>query len=150
MAGSVGLILDAGMLQGTIIILNFRTDRFKQTLQTLIRLLLEEQSDQGLHCLLFHLHLFDEIPKGLASFLKILVDYSKVFGVRKFRNFMVMGYCFPLGLWFPSPHRTSNTKSFLYHECTPQPLYNIIVGVQVNFRLSYSIRVITRVKCIVI
>ena len=22
----------------------------------------EEQSDQGLHCLLFHLHLFDEIP----------------------------------------------------------------------------------------
>ena len=23
---------------------------------------LEEQSDQGLHCLLFHLHLFDEIP----------------------------------------------------------------------------------------
>ena len=27
-----------------------------------IRLLLEEQSDQGLHCLLFHLHLFDEIP----------------------------------------------------------------------------------------
>ena len=24
--------------------------------------LLEEQSDQGLHCLLFPLHLFDEIP----------------------------------------------------------------------------------------
>ena len=23
---------------------------------------LEEQSDQGLHCLLFHLHLFDKIP----------------------------------------------------------------------------------------
>ena len=22
----------------------------------------EEQSDQGLHCLLFHLHLFDKIP----------------------------------------------------------------------------------------
>ena len=36
----------------------------------LIRLLLEEQSDQGLHCLLFHLHRFDEIPKGLASFLE--------------------------------------------------------------------------------
>ena len=27
-----------------------------------IRLLLEEQSDQGLHCLLFHLHLFGEMP----------------------------------------------------------------------------------------
>ena len=33
---------------------------------------------------------------------------------------------------------------------TPQPLYNTIVGVQVNFRVSYPIRVITRVKCIVI
>ena len=26
------------------------------------RMLLEEQSDQGLHCLLFNLHLFDDIP----------------------------------------------------------------------------------------
>ena len=31
---------------------------------------------------------------------------------------------------------------------TPQPLYNTIVGVQVNFRVSYPICVITRVKCI--
>ena len=38
----------------------------RQTVQTQIRLLLEEQSDQGLHCLLFHLHLFEEIPLGLA------------------------------------------------------------------------------------
>ena len=30
-----------------------------QTVQTQIRLLLEEQSDQGLQCLLFHLHHFD-------------------------------------------------------------------------------------------
>ena len=28
----------------------------------LIRLLLEEQSDQGLHCLSFHLHLLDALP----------------------------------------------------------------------------------------
>ena len=35
---------------------NFWTDRFGQTLQIQIRLLLEEQSDLGLHCLLFHLH----------------------------------------------------------------------------------------------
>ena len=28
---------------------------------------IEEQSDQGLHCLLFNLHLFYEIPQGLAS-----------------------------------------------------------------------------------
>ena len=32
---------------------------------------------------------------------------------------------------------------------TPQPLYNTIVGVQANFRVSFPIRVITRVKCIV-
>ena len=51
----------------TVMILNFRTDRSGQTVQTQIRLLLEEQSDQGLHCLQFHLHLFVEIPSGLAS-----------------------------------------------------------------------------------
>ena len=46
----------------TVMILSIRTDRPGQTVQTLISRLLEEQSDQGLHCLLFHLHLFDEIP----------------------------------------------------------------------------------------
>ena len=54
----------------TVMTLRFRTYRSWQTVQTQIRLLLEEQSDQGLHCLLFHLHLFDEIPKCLASFLE--------------------------------------------------------------------------------
>ena len=48
--------------------LSFRTDRSGQTVKTQIRLLLEEQSDQGLHCLLFHLHLFNKVFKGLASF----------------------------------------------------------------------------------
>ena len=48
-------------------ILNFRMDRSEQTVQTLIRLLLEEQSDQGLHSLLFHLLVFDKILLGLAS-----------------------------------------------------------------------------------
>ena len=47
--------------------LSFQTDWSGQTVQTQIRLLLEEQSDQGLHCLLFLLHLFDKILKGLAS-----------------------------------------------------------------------------------
>ena len=61
---SVELML---FLQFTVMILNFRTDRSGQIVQTQIRLLLEEQSDQGLHCLLFHLHVFDKIPSGLAS-----------------------------------------------------------------------------------
>ena len=47
-------------------ILSFRTDRSRQTVQTQIRRLLEEPSDQGLHCLLFKLHLFDEIPLSLS------------------------------------------------------------------------------------
>ena len=38
----------------TVMTLGFRTDRSGQTVQTQIRLLLEEQSDQGLHCLLYH------------------------------------------------------------------------------------------------
>ena len=50
----------------TVMILNFRTDRSGQTVQTQIRLILEEQSDQGLHCLLFHLHFFDKILKGFG------------------------------------------------------------------------------------
>ena len=50
----------------TVMVLSFRTDRSGQTVQTQIRLLLEEQSDQGLHCLLFHLHVFDKIPSGWA------------------------------------------------------------------------------------
>ena len=41
-------------LQDTVMILSFRTDRSGQTVQTQNRLLLEEQSDQGLNCLLFH------------------------------------------------------------------------------------------------
>ena len=39
---------------------------------------------------------------------------------------------------------------FRYTDSTPQPLYNTIVGVQAHFRVSYPIRVITRVECIVI
>ena len=62
--------LNSEICISTVMTLSFRTDRSGQTVQTQIRLLLEEQSDQGLHCLLFHLHLFDEIPKGLASFLE--------------------------------------------------------------------------------
>ena len=72
--------------------LTFRTDRPGQTLQTQIRLLLEEQSDRGLHCLLFHLHHLMKYPKVSAfclSFRKITANFS---GVRKFGNFMV--YCY--------------------------------------------------------
>ena len=45
----------------TVIILNIGTDRSEQTVQTQIRLLLMEQSDQGLLCLVFCLHLLNTI-----------------------------------------------------------------------------------------
>ena len=47
--------------------LSFRTDRPGQTVQTQIRLLLEEQSDQGLHCLPFRLHRLDSLVYGKAT-----------------------------------------------------------------------------------
>ena len=55
-------------------------------MQTQIRLILEEQSDQGLNSLLFHLHFVMKYPEVWA-FYEFEVDYSKVSGVRKFRNF---------------------------------------------------------------
>ena len=64
-------------------ILNFRTDRSRQTVQTQIRLLLEEQTvqtqirpflqeqyDQGLHCLQFRLHLLDALLYGKTNLVK--------------------------------------------------------------------------------
>ena len=41
-------------IQATVMTLSFQTGRSGQTVQTQIRLLLEEQSDQGLHCLLLN------------------------------------------------------------------------------------------------
>ena len=54
----------------TVMILSFRTDMPGQTVQTQIRRLLEEQSDQGLHCLLFRLHRLDSFLYGRATLFK--------------------------------------------------------------------------------
>ena len=53
-------------------ILSFRTDMPEQTVQTQIRLLLEEklleeQSDQGLHCLPFRLYRLESFLYGRAT-----------------------------------------------------------------------------------
>ena len=50
----------------TVMILSFRTDMPGQTVQTKIRLL-QEQSDQGLHCLPFRLHYLDSLLYGRAT-----------------------------------------------------------------------------------
>ena len=54
---------------------------FGQTVQTQIRRLLEEESDQGIHCLLFHLQ---TMGKGLSMDFKAFT--VKLVGFRKFRT----------------------------------------------------------------
>ena len=73
----------------TVLILSFRTDRSGQTVQTQIRLL-EKQSDQGLHCLQFCLHLLDVLlmVKPLCSNFRVITANSS--GVRIFRIFTVI------------------------------------------------------------
>ena len=54
----------------TVMFLSFRTDRSGQTVQTQLRLLLEKQSDLGLHCLPFWLHLLGALLFGKAILFK--------------------------------------------------------------------------------
>ena len=54
----------------TLMILSFRTDGPGQTVQTQIRLLLEEQSNQGLHCLQLPLHHLDTLLYGKTTLFK--------------------------------------------------------------------------------
>ena len=68
-------------------ILRFQTDRFGQTVQIQIRLLLEEQSDQGLHSLQFPLHLLGAILYGKSTLFDFKGDYSKLFGCPNFLDF---------------------------------------------------------------
>ena len=56
--------------EGTVMILSFRTDIPGQTVQTQIRLLLEEQSDQCLHCLTFCPHRLDSLLYGRVTLFK--------------------------------------------------------------------------------
>ena len=58
---NVGLDGDRVLNITTVIFQSFRIDKSGQTVQTQIRLPLEEQSDQGLHSLQFPLHLLDAL-----------------------------------------------------------------------------------------
>ena len=60
-----------------------------QTVQTQIRLLLEQQSDQGLHCLPFRLHRLDSlfIVEPHSSNFRVIT--TNFWGIRLYRKFMV-------------------------------------------------------------
>ena len=59
-----------GQTVTTVMILSFRTDRPGQTVQTQIRQLPEEQSDQCLDCLPFRLQLLNALLYGKAALFK--------------------------------------------------------------------------------
>ena len=88
-------------------ILSFWTDRSGQTVQTQIRLLLEqsdqEQSDQVLHSLPFRLYLLDALLYGKSTLFKFYGDYSKVSGVQIFKDFTVfvvsIVFVFQINVW---------------------------------------------------
>ena len=66
---------------------SFWADRSGQTVQTQIRLLLEEQSDQGLHCSQVRLHLLAHYSLAKLSCSNFRVTTAHCSGVRIFRNF---------------------------------------------------------------
>ena len=69
----------------TVMILSFRTDRSGQIVQTQIRL----QSDQGLHCLQFWLHLLSALSLAKPSCSNFRLITANFLGVRIFRIFTV-------------------------------------------------------------
>ena len=104
-------------------------------MQTQIRLLLEEQSDQGLHCLLFHLHLlnnFFSMEKLLCLNFRVIT--AKFSGVRKFRNFTVLRtssmhngvMCMVVLMTIDSSHQCSFSLYFcaLQHTAIRVPCYS--------------------------
>ena len=78
-------------LSSAIMSLSFLPDRSEQTVQTQIRLLLEqqEQSDQGLHCLQCRLHHLDALLYDKATLFKFQSDYGQFLDVWNFRIFTV-------------------------------------------------------------
>ena len=73
--------------------LSIRADRTDKTVKTLNRLLLEEQSDQGLHCLSFcllHLHIILQPKPKLFNFRRFSILFS---GVPILRGFLLKNVC---------------------------------------------------------
>ena len=69
-----------------VMIQNFRTDKSRQTVQTQIRLLLEEQSDQG-PTVCFSICIFLTKYPNVWPLLRLVT--AKFSGIQKLRNFMV-------------------------------------------------------------
>ena len=78
-------------------ILKLWTDRVWQAVQTRIILLLEDHSDQGLHCLQYRLHLLKAFLYDRTCLFKLLNDYSKFLGHPKFKKLLLVSSWFAHG-----------------------------------------------------
>ena len=65
-------------------ILSFRIDTSVQTVQTQIRLLPEEQSDKGLHCLHFPLHFLEALLLRKSHLVQLLGWLQQRFWVSEY------------------------------------------------------------------
>ena len=70
-----------------------RTDRTDKTVKTLIRLLLEEQSDQGIHCLSFYLLHLHFILQRRPKLVNIRIFSILIAGVTILRGFHRKNVC---------------------------------------------------------
>ena len=73
--------------------LSIRTDRTDITVKTLIRLLLEEQSDQGLHCWSFYLLHLHIILQGNPKLFNFRIFSILISGVPILRGFHLKNVC---------------------------------------------------------
>ena len=69
-------------------ILSLRTDKLGQTVQVLIRVPLEEQSDQGLHCFLFCRHLFEALL-NMVEFLCLHFRVTTANGPKNLESYYI-------------------------------------------------------------
>ena len=73
-------------------ILSFLTYRARQTVETHIRLLLEEQSDKGVHCLRFCLHILDALLYCWKDFILIFSkcpNFQRAITPEKYGEFLL-------------------------------------------------------------
>ena len=96
----------------------------EQTVQTQIRLLLEEQSDQGLHCLPFRLHSLDSEPH--SSNFRVIT--TNVLGVRIFRKFTICGFTIQCSKKILHARRMANSGD------PDQTVWGTIVVIVIKFK----------------
>ena len=74
-----GCFTEKAACPATIKNLNIRSNRSMQSVQNQIRLLRKDQADQGLHCLQFHLYLFEALVHTKTKTVAFIGQQRKMF-----------------------------------------------------------------------